>query len=110
MSALLKPLQLDPISFEWFNFDYGRIYTEKEYKECIATNSHLISTIECLNLTKSDRLQKVFQNNDSDFTNQDSNHVTCHIAIGILAVALVILLNIVIGLVNCQQNPQVEDD
>jgi len=52
MSALLKPLQLDPALFEWFDFVYGQIYTEKEYKACIAANSHLISTIECLKLTK----------------------------------------------------------
>ena len=62
-----------------------------------------------LNLTKSDRLQKVFQNYDSDFTNQDSNHVTCHIVIGILAVALVIVLNIAVGLAICQRNAQVRD-
>ena len=99
MDSLLKPLQLDPTSFEWFDFDYGQIYTENEYKACIATDSHLISTIECLKLTKSDRLQKFSQNNDSDLAKKYPNKKTYLIVIGMLAVTLVIVLSIVIGLV-----------
>ena len=50
--SILAPIDFDPYSFRWFDFDYEEAYTEQKFKECNKLHSDLIDKIKCLNMTK----------------------------------------------------------